>query len=301
LINPEEASMGLAVPYRKKAWLKSLFGDAGEPRIRFDGARIIPHKYCYMLLAMVEFGKFKVPDFMGEEHSARNVVLPPDPPWKWAGTCIRDDRFLIFDDTDQKQFVESHDAEAWWSDILPTMQLEQADELAARQRWKSCLADFHRHLVDGKIEAFVLEDSGNLHPISTKRWMSVEGADMLHTQRANFVTAHGYNSWRVKGQIVVESSVMEPESSALDAISQLADEAIDPNKFPYLAFMLKAAKLGPCNPSDHTPKKVIEGWLSDNWPPELGEPTPNKIRSMASFLRRPEDERGGLKGKGSDH
>ena len=254
-----------------------------------------------MLLAMVEFGKIKIPDFSGDEHSARNVVLPPDPPWKWASSCIRDDRFLIFDETDQKHFVESHDAEAWWSRILPALQLEQAEELAGQQRWTNCLKEFHRHLVDGKIEAFVLEDSGDLHPIPIRKWMSVEGSEMLHTQRANFTAAHGYNSWKVKGQIVVESSFMEPDASAQSAAIKSPCEPIDRRKFPYLAFMLEAAKQGPCQEGDRIPKKVIEGWLSDNWPHELGEPSPNKIKSMASFLRKPEDERGGLKGKGSNH
>ena len=40
-------------------------------------------------------------------------------------------------------------------------------------------------------------------------------------------------------------------------------------------------------------KKQIEEWLRQHWPPELGQPSGSKIEYMATFLRRPEDERGG--------
>ncbi|MDP6813461.1 MAG: hypothetical protein QF582_09650, partial [Alphaproteobacteria bacterium] len=41
------------------------------------------------------------------------------------------------------------------------------------------------------------------------------------------------------------------------------------------------------------PKDKIEHWLRINWPDEFGSQSKRKIESMATFLRLPEDERGG--------
>jgi hypothetical protein len=43
------------------------------------------------------------------------------------------------------------------------------------------------------------------------------------------------------------------------------------------------------------PKKSIEHWLRTNWPKELGQPSETKIATLATYLRKPEDEKGGLK------
>ena len=62
---------------------------------------------------------------------------------------------------------------------------------------------------------------------------------------------------------------------------------------PYVAFMLRAAREMGLEPGTRTQKDTIEGWLRENWPDELGNPTKRKVESMATFLRHPEDERGG--------
>ena len=85
-----------------------------------------------------------------------------------------------------------------------------------------------------------------------------------------------------------ESSVLQPNQN------------FDLEKFPYLAFMVHATKSGLLTPGKRVPKKVIEQWLKNNWPVELGNPTPTKLATMATFLRRPEDEMGGIHGKGQD-
>ena len=62
---------------------------------------------------------------------------------------------------------------------------------------------------------------------------------------------------------------------------------------PYVAFMLLAKREMGLEPNTRTPKETIEGWLRENWPDHLGESTKRKIERMATFLRHPEDERGG--------
>lgn len=69
---------------------------------------------------------------------------------------------------------------------------------------------------------------------------------------------------------------------------------MDGSIFPYLAFMLRATREISFSSTDRTPKKVIEAWLRANWPPSLGEATDSKVKGMATFLRRPDDEAGGI-------
>jgi hypothetical protein len=82
---------------------------------------------------------------------------------------------------------------------------------------------------------------------------------------------------------------------------RIVSEEFEDSKFPYLAFMVEAARKGPFSTVGKTTKKVIEAWLEDNWPEELGESTPTKIGYMATLLRRPSDERGGYPRKRPDH
>ncbi len=62
---------------------------------------------------------------------------------------------------------------------------------------------------------------------------------------------------------------------------------------PYLAYMLRAISALDLRADTKPTKKQIEDWLRQHWPPELGQPSGSKIEYMATFLRRPADERGG--------
>lgn len=62
---------------------------------------------------------------------------------------------------------------------------------------------------------------------------------------------------------------------------------------PYLAFMLQAARQMNLNAGTRTSKENIEQWLYDNWPNELGKVAHRKVEYMATFLRHPQDEKGG--------
>jgi|TARA_R110000823_G_C15950930_1_gene501707 hypothetical protein len=68
---------------------------------------------------------------------------------------------------------------------------------------------------------------------------------------------------------------------------------------PYLRFMLKAARGLELSPDDRRTKNEIESWLIANWPKEFGDAmkansqASHKVQNMATFLRRPEQEKGG--------
>jgi hypothetical protein len=62
---------------------------------------------------------------------------------------------------------------------------------------------------------------------------------------------------------------------------------------PYVAYMLRAISALDLGADTKLTKKQIEDCLREHWPPELGQPSRSKIRYMATFLRRTEDERGG--------
>ena len=62
---------------------------------------------------------------------------------------------------------------------------------------------------------------------------------------------------------------------------------------PYVAYMLRAISALDLRADTKRTKKQIEDWLEKHWPPELGQASESKIEYMATFLRRPEDERGG--------
>ncbi len=62
---------------------------------------------------------------------------------------------------------------------------------------------------------------------------------------------------------------------------------------PYMQFMLEASAVLELSSEKRTDKKVIVNWLEQNWPDGLGEKSGRMIDLMATFLRRPEDKKGG--------
>lgn len=62
---------------------------------------------------------------------------------------------------------------------------------------------------------------------------------------------------------------------------------------PYLEFMITAAGETGLATGKRLPKKTLENWIKNNWPASLGAPTDRKVVYMATFLRRPDDEKGG--------
>lgn len=66
---------------------------------------------------------------------------------------------------------------------------------------------------------------------------------------------------------------------------------------PYLDFMLRLTLQLGLRADEPSPMKTsIEAFIRENWPQQLGEPSDQKVRLMATFLRRPGEEGGRNKG-----
>jgi hypothetical protein len=89
-----------------------------------------------------------------------------------------------------------------------------------------------------------------------------------------------------------------PESSDPESAPRnpgvLPTESHETDDVPlYLAFMLRARRELGLGSKKRLPKKHIEDWIKDNWTKELGKFSQAKAGSMATFLRDPEDQKGG--------
>src|SRR5215218_6818136 len=62
---------------------------------------------------------------------------------------------------------------------------------------------------------------------------------------------------------------------------------------PYVAFMLQACQQLGLSADRRVTKQEIEAWIRKNWPRALGQSSSSKVEYMPTFLRHPEDEKGG--------
>ena len=168
-------------------------------------------------------------------------------------------------------------------------------EAEAHQRWVAAIEAARNFLVEGHITTEVLTDGGIFHDVPVTEWLSRKAVQFFATGFGNFRNPHGVHTFEIEGIILIDRKAVdslwdEKAETARPAEVAAFDEAV----FPYLAFLVKAAREMPLSPTKRTHKKTIEYWLRENWPQSLGQPTDYKIRSMATFLRRPEDEKGGI-------
>lgn len=89
-----------------------------------------------------------------------------------------------------------------------------------------------------------------------------------------------------------DEPIIPPKS--LDHIPAVANDDTLPKYVPpYLAFMNLAVKSLKLSANARTNKDTIIEWLKNNWPNDLEGKSEKMIQYMATFLRRPEDKKGG--------
>lgn len=94
------------------------------------------------------------------------------------------------------------------------------------------------------------------------------------------------------GRVLIRAIDLDLAFPASDA--QLECRIAAPEQLPpYLRFMIEAAKQLGVSGSERLPKQHIISWLENNWPRGLGAPSNSKLEFMATFLRHPDDEKGG--------
>lgn len=287
-------------PYRRRTWedaLRSPF-DFRHARNAID-RRWIPDTHIRMEQALDLLGRDRIENWNGKEKTSRAFNAPPDPPWNWQqGEHLHLDEFFVFGEDGEPKSSSEKEALSWWSEVEPILNREWEEEAAARQRWLECRNMMRNELACERFEALVLRKGGDFFKIPVERWLGEMGGEPIRTGVAKFLHSHGYSTFEIEGPVLLERLFLQKEKTEVSKSEAQVAPTINEVRFPYLAFMIVAAREAPFSSKGRTSKKTLEGWIRDNWPDGLGEATETKITNMATFLRRPEDERGGIHRKG---
>lgn len=279
------------IPYRRDAWRKVVFpARPGAGTVFPEIARWVPSGYIKLAEALQILGNALIEGWSGTEPNARGHNAPPDPPWQWR--CLpghEPTEFFTINDANEKVPASEIEAMGWWKTIEPILLAEGQDELRALKRWLDCREIMRNELASARLIALALAESGEFHPIPRNEWIGKRGGSFLASGVAEFHIPGSYSTVPVRGPVVFDRRAFFPDADPAAPVSASPDL----ENFPYLAFMVRASKEGPFTQDARVPKKVIETWLRRNWPATLGAPTENKITNMATFLRRPDDEKGG--------
>lgn len=278
-------------PYRRNAWRDLLFpakADKGTPLPEL--ARWVPDNYIKLAEALGILGESHIEGWSGTEAQARNHNAPPDPPWRWRRLAEhKAPEFFTINDADEKVPASEIEAMAWWQSIEPVLVAEWEEEKQARNRLLECREQMRNKLASENLVALTVTESGRFYPIPSNEWIGARGGWFLATGVVEFHIPGSYSSFPIKGPVIFDRSTFSTSEATVETASNFPDL----EHFPYLAFMVRASQVGPFTPGTRVSKKTIEQWLRKNWPDSLGEPASNKIINMATFLRRPSDEKGG--------
>ncbi len=291
-------------PYRRKTWVDLVIGPNSfawaQPTKKKPW---IPNSHCSLKEAIDKFGQADVSDWDGSERSSTNCKYPPDPPWNWSPDKKSESDYFVIEGNHSKIPASKERALSWWNSIKPTLIEEWEVQNRSRDRWLTAIDMLRNAFSINEFEASIITHTGEFIKIPDKVWRGENGGSMFHTGDAEFVITAGLLVNTVSGPIVLKKDFLSPQTDDVrtEETETELNTDVDKNKFPYLAFMVRATRELNFSNTGRTSKKIIEAWLVDNWPAELGSPSPTKIGNMATFLRRPGDEVGGLHGKGKGH
>ena len=293
-------------PYRPPCWPDNSEDGRVEAAVRRRLAQWLPSNLVYLRHAVARVGARFTEKWDDTEIEARPRLAPPRKHWREQEEGGEARPVSIYNESGTAHQVNIARAEEWWAETEPRLRQEWKLEFAAHRRWQDAVARLRDELAQGRLVASVLEESGRTLAIEPEYWCSPKAELTFYLGLAEVTTAAITTVYKHKGVVVLDRAPFEefvrppgasPQGVALtasgDGVPGPPLPAIDPLRFPYLEFMIRAAREAPIAPDGRTPKKSIEAWLYQNWPQRLGEPTANKVATMATFLRRPEDEKGG--------
>ena len=143
------------------------------------------------------------------------------------------------------------------------------------------------------MNAIIIASSGHSEGFWSRIWASDECLQFFETGEA-VLPGSEHRFAPPVGRVLVNLNELEAALEEMLANTRSETEVQLPHNLPpYLAFMLRAVEQLDLGRNTKLRKKVIVAWLHDNWPRDLGKRTDRKLESMATFLRRPEDEKGG--------
>ena len=206
------------------------------------------------------------------------------------------------------RYLDSEDkAVALWKQEQPKLLEMWREEKAARARHVAIVRKLRTDLNAGTLHAWAHRTkAGDLTEIPLHIWGrdGITSVFELGNDRQKWLNPNmiefclptvSYDSIRVEGRVLLKRSEVERYIATAPDTVPPPHRSRDRIEYtpPYLAFMLRATRALGLKDGIRTPKEIIEGWLRENWPDHLGTPTNRKTESMATFLRHPEDERGG--------
>lgn len=281
-------------PYRPSVWKFGSDGPRPPNPVFSDWWRTEAQFYLHE--AIEHIGQHDISAWDGTERAARPNYGPPEPPWTYYRSVTELKGYVAFDASGEMQVVSRPEAESWWMSIKDELMDAWRIETEAAERWNRASNIARNHLADGRITAFISTENGKLLEVPRQTWRSKAAPRYIAAGRAQIVELHGYSTFKQEGFLVLDCQ----EISRLYATTPApADnefhQPIDAAKFPYIAFLIRASQEIEFAPG-RTAKKIIDHWLRTNWPTSLGAPTQSKLSNLATFLRRPEHERGGVAG-----
>ncbi len=142
-------------------------------------------------------------------------------------------------------------------------------------------------LFAGSIKSFTLLPTGRLVELARHIW----GSELFEKLAGGLAPVND-GADAVMGRVLILVDDLNrsfPPSETRPELEAPSEE----NFPPYLRFMLTAARQLGTNGNTRLPKQQIVSWLEEHWPKDLGPPSTGKLEFMATFLRHPEDQKGG--------
>ncbi|WP_145980752.1 hypothetical protein [Magnetospirillum sp. ME-1] len=150
-------------------------------------------------------------------------------------------------------------------------------------------------LYSGILPSHILHaETGHLVPIPNNLWASDSAGGFFASGIGSVQVGLAPHFSEIKGRILIRADELEAVIAGKPATHPAPQPSGDAVYVPpYLGFMLQAVSALGLSDAVRMPKKQVEDWLEKNWPTGLGPISSEKKRYMATFLRHPDDEKGG--------
>ncbi len=160
---------------------------------------------------------------------------------------------------------------------------------AARERGDQTWLRLRQWLFAGSVPAICIDGLGQLYEINNGAWASPSATATLLTGR---VGMNGRGSYVLVSHADLEKALGGGDENLTAMVDDDAANSIAYTP-PFLDFMIRASQEMGLDANFKLPKENIESWLRENWHEGLGQISDRKIEQMATFIRQPEDQKGG--------
>lgn len=283
-------------PYVPQNWPEHLaIARAENERSRRESAWQAEDRL--LLRAVVDlYGQARVENWDGSERGARAGLTEPEKPWSDRRSGRAGETVTIYDLEGNPKEVSLAEAESWWSEIEPQLAKDFRLEREAYERWLAAVSELRDDLLQEALVARVQDRAGESHLVEAQGWRSSLAPKTFYWGYVEFLdVVYGYHQ---EGSVVLDRSAVEgrlsgtgrDDESREPAPTSTPEPKIDDQRFPYLAFMLRAAEELSRENQGAASRAAIVAWLQSNWPSTLGAYSSVAAESMATFLLPPDEQ-----------